>query len=55
MRTPRTVSVHMDGHIRPGPMGGKGVCGFGAGARSSGLEVQGDMNQRITNPSFLPD
>lgn len=30
------------------PMGGKGICGFRAGAGSSESKVQGDMNQRIT-------
>ncbi|KAL3057169.1 hypothetical protein OYC64_007615 [Pagothenia borchgrevinki] len=35
------------------PLGGGGVCGFGAGAGGSESEVQGDMNQRIT-PSPPP-
>lgn len=49
--TLNTVSVHINGYNRPDPREAKGVCGFKAGAGSSDLEVQGDMNQRVTpNP-----
>ena len=53
--TLHTVSVHINGYNRPDPREAKGVCGFKAGAGSSELEVQGDMNQRVTpNPPLSP-